>query len=111
MRAVRDFAARPTVAAASPARQPRRTKAAAPAVQGRRRRPQRGANAQLIAEVLKAMPSGSGRAADIRKALQADKGVAMAFTSIRHALGQMASRKEVEASDDGKTWRYVGASS
>jgi hypothetical protein len=32
----------------------------------------------------------------------------MAFTSIRHALGQLATRNEV-ASDDGKTWRYLGS--
>ena len=73
------------------------------------RRPQRGTNARLIAEVLKALPAASGRPADIRKALQSDKGVAMAFTSIRHALGQLASRNEVVSSADGKTWRYVGA--
>jgi hypothetical protein len=35
----------------------------------------------------------------------------MAFTSIRHALGQLASRNEVEASADGKTWRYLGTAS
>jgi hypothetical protein len=63
----------------------------------------------LIAEVLKAMPSRTARPAEIRKALQNDKGVAMAFTSIRHALGQLANRNEVVASVDGKTWRYTGA--
>jgi hypothetical protein len=62
----------------------------------------------LIVEVLKGMPSGTARPADIRKVLQSDKGVSMAFTSIRHALGQLAARNEVAASDDGKTWRYVG---
>jgi hypothetical protein len=56
------------------------------------------------------MPSGTARPADIRKTLQSDKGVAMASTSIRHALRQLASRHEVEASLDGKTWRYVGTS-
>jgi hypothetical protein len=61
--------------------------------------------------VLKALPSSTGRPADIRKALQSDKGVAMAFTSIRHALGQLADRNEVQALADGKTWRYLGASS
>jgi hypothetical protein len=35
----------------------------------------------------------------------------MAFTSIRHALGQLAARNEVQPSADGKTWRYLGASS
>jgi hypothetical protein len=125
MQTVRDFAARPAAAAAAPARQPRRTKTAAPAVQRRGRRPaeasaaprstgrqpRRGNNAQLIAEVLKAMPSSSGRPADIRKTLQSKKGVSLAYTSLRHGLNQLASRKEVEASADGKTWRYVGAPS
>jgi len=57
------------------------------------------------------MPSGTARPAEIRLALQRDKGVQMAFTSIRHALGQLATRREVEATDDGKTWRYLGAGS
>jgi len=76
-----------------------------------RKRPQRGSNAQLIAEVLKGMPSGMAKPAEIRKALQQDKGVAMAFTSIRHALGQLATRNEVTASEDGKIWRYLGGAS
>jgi hypothetical protein len=125
MQAVRDFAARPAVPTAAPAHQTHRTKATAPAVQRRGRRPaaagvvprstgcrpQRGANAELIAEVLKAMPSSSGRAADIRKALQSNMGVSIAYTSIRHGLNQLAGRKEVEASADGRTWRYVGTPS
>jgi hypothetical protein len=75
------------------------------------RPPQSGTNAQLIAEVLKAMPSSSGRAADIRKALQSDKGVSVAYTSIRQSLNQLASRKAVEASADSRTWRYVATPS
>jgi hypothetical protein len=126
MQAIRDFAARPSgaSAAAAPSRARRKAVAAkAPAAKpatrrGRRpaakaatggKRPRRGSNAMLIAEVLKAMPSRTARPAEIRKALQSDKGVAMAFTSIRHALGQLASRNEVVASVDGKTWRYTGA--
>jgi hypothetical protein len=130
MQALRDFAARPNSAPA-PARRGRPPKSATPQgpTNGRRgrrgrsasgetttkatttrqrRRPQRGSNARLIAEVLKGLPQGTGRPADIRRALQADKGVSMAFTSIRHALGQLASRNEAQASDDGKTWRYSG---
>jgi hypothetical protein len=70
-------------------------------------RPQRGSNALLITEVLKGA-HGPTRAADIRKALQRDKGVSIAFTSIRHALGQLAKRGEVKSSADHKEWRYVG---
>jgi hypothetical protein len=126
MQAIREFAGRPAVGtraaaparprarastapAARPAARSRRRVAAKPAAAGRR--PQRGTNARLIAEVLKAMPSGTARPAEIRSALQRDKGVQMAFTSIRHALGQLATRHEVEAIADGKSWRYLGSSS
>jgi len=130
MQAIRDFSsrsaapaptrARPAAAkAAAPVRAPvpatpppaprrGRRPAAAKAPRAAAKRPQRGTNARLIAEVLKAMPAGTARPAEIRKALQSDKGVAMAFTSIRHALGQLASRNEVASPDDGKTWRYTG---
>lgn len=114
MQAVRDFAARPS-AGATPGttRRGRPPKAAAPAAARRaravRRRPQRGTNASLIAEVLKALPSSSGRPADIRAALVRDKGVTMAYTSIRHSLGQLQVRGEVSAAADGKTWRYTGS--
>jgi hypothetical protein len=126
MQAIREFVARPaagTVTIAAPARctrtvapknasprakpAPRRTRSA-PKAAPPASRPQRGSNARLIAEVLKGMPAGTARPAEIRKALQSDKGVAMAFTSIRHALGQLAIRHEVESSADGKTWRYLG---
>ena len=73
------------------------------------RRLQRGTNARLVAEVLQAMPNGIAKPAEIRKVLQSDKGVAMAFTSIRHALGQLADRNEAAMADDGKTWRYLGS--
>lgn len=123
LRAIREFTTRPAAAAtaaargrpraqAAPAkpaaRRGRRPAANAPAT---RKRPQRGSNARLIAEVLKGMPSGMAKPAEIRKALQEDKGVAMAFTSIRHALGQLATRNEVTASEDGKIWRYLGGAS
>jgi hypothetical protein len=123
MQAIRDFVARPSAAPAATPRGRGRPKAAVakPAARrGRRpaakasgggKRPQRGSNARLVAEVLKAMPSSTARPAEIRKVLQHDKGVAMAFTSIRHALGQLAGRNEVAASDDGKTWRYLGGAS
>ena len=124
MQIVRDFAARPATAPA-PSPRARGVAKAPPAAEkpapGRRRRaaakataaarPQRGTNAKLIAEVLKQMPSGEARPAEIRSALQREKGVEMAFTSIRHALGQLATRHEVESSADGKTWRYLGSTS
>jgi hypothetical protein len=125
MQAIRDFSARP-IAGATPApvrrgrspkavsaapRQGRPRAAAADKPRTSRRRPQRGTNARLIVEVLKALPSGSGRPADIRAALTRDKGVTMAYTSIRHSLGQLQARGEVSAATDGKTWRYTGSAS
>lgn len=123
MQAIRGVTTRPAAAAtAAPRGRPRARAAPAKraATRGRRpaanapaarKRPQRGSNARLIAEVLKGMPSGMAKPAEIRKALQEDKGVAMAFTSIRHALGQLATRNEVTASEDGKIWRYLGGAS
>ena len=49
------------------------------------------------------------RPAVIRKALQ-EWGVSMAFTSIRHALGQLEARNAAEQVGDSKTWRHHGAS-
>ncbi len=46
--------------------------------------------------------------AEIRSALQRDKGVSMAFTSIRHALGQLEGRHTAEQVADSRTWRYSG---
>jgi hypothetical protein len=66
---------------------------------------QRGTNARLIGEILQASAPHAMRAAEIRKALQ-DKGVAMAFASIRHALGQLEARNAAEQLGDSKTWRH-----
>ena len=119
MQAIREFTGGSSGAAAAPvkrsskptvAAKPRPARAVAKAStvpSPQRTRARRGANTVLIAEVLKGMPKSS-RAADIRKALQRDKGVSIAFTSIRHALEQLAQRGEVEASADRKTWGYVG---
>jgi len=71
------------------------------------RRPQRGTNARMIGEILKAAAPRAVRPAEIRKALQ-DNGVAMAFTSIRHALGQLEKSNAAEQVGDSKTWRHRG---
>jgi hypothetical protein len=99
--------AQPAAPAARPTRQRRARRAAAttrtPRAGGRR--PQRGTNARMVEEILQAAAPRPVRPAEIRKALQ-DKGVAMAFTSIRHALGQLESRNSAEQVADSKTWRY-----
>ena len=99
--------AKPAAPAARPARQRRARRAVAPTRTPRAggRRPQRGTNARMVEEILQAAAPRPVRPAEIRKALQ-DKGVAMAFTSIRHALGQLESRNSAEQIADSKTWRY-----
>ena len=130
MQSIRDFAAKPapgaepaatrpprgrrSVAPARPGRpagqRPPRAAARAPRRAGRAaaRRPQRGTNARLVEEVLQANAPRALRPAEIRRALQRDKGAAMAFTSIRHALAQLEERHTAEQVGDSKTWRYHG---
>jgi hypothetical protein len=74
------------------------------------KRPRRGTNARLVEEVLQSNAPRALRPAEIRSALQRDKGMAMAFTSIRHALGQLEGRHTAEQVADSKTWRYRGHS-
>jgi hypothetical protein len=73
---------------------------------GRTSRPPRGTNAQLVSEFLQSVAPRAVRPAEIRTALQRDKGVEMAFTSIRHALGQLEARQTVEPGAEDKTWRF-----
>jgi len=120
MRAMREFTERPAAAAAPaapppsaaamPARRGRRPgtkQAAAPVAKGAGRRPRRGTNAQMIVEVLQSIAPRAARPSEIRQALKRERGVDIAFTSIRHALGQLAARHAIEAADE-KTWRYLG---
>jgi hypothetical protein len=72
------------------------------------KRPSRGSNAHLIEEMLQSIAPRAARPAEIRSTLQREKGVAIAFTSIRHALGQLATRGVVEQVADNKTWRHLG---
>jgi hypothetical protein len=130
MQSIRDFTAKPAPGGEAPAAPPSRRAAAPPARRAPRRqpraaaeaperprrasgrRPQRGTNARLVEEVLHSNAPRALRPAEIRTAIQRDKGVAMAFTSIRHALGQLEARRVVEQIADSKTWRYhAGAAS
>jgi hypothetical protein len=70
-------------------------------------RSQRGTNAVLVEEVLKAARPRAVRPAEIRKALQ-DDGVAISFPSIRHALLQLEARNAAKHVGDSKNWRYHG---
>ena len=100
----RPAAERPAQAAASPRRAKRTTR------RSTSRRPQRGSNAQMIEEVLQSMAPRAVRPAEIRAALQRDKGVSVAFTSIRHALGQLEARQAAEQVGNSRTWRHRGGS-
>jgi hypothetical protein len=114
----RGRARRAATAAAAAAAQPSTQRQTRPARTARRggqrggrasgRRPQRGTNARLVEEVLQSMAPRAVRPAEIRAALQRDKGVAMAFTSIRHALGQLEARQTAEQVGNSKTWRHRG---
>ena len=128
MQVISELASRPApkagTAAAAPGRRGRgRVRQAAPAAKPTRSRraratgatattrpsangrAQRGNNALIIEEILKAMAPSTVRAAEIRKGLQ-DKGVAMSFTSIHHALRQLEARNAAEQVGDSKSWRH-----
>lgn len=116
---VRTARARSAAAPSGPAQRPagrRRQAGATPRAPARAarapgKRPQRGTNARLVAEVLQSSAPRPLRPAEIRSALQRDKGVAMAFTSIRHALGQLEGSHTAEQVADSKTWRHTGGTS
>jgi hypothetical protein len=90
--------------AAKPTRRTRATTTTRPSANGRA---QRGTNALIIEEILKAMSPSPVRPAEIRKALQ-DNGVAISFPSIHHALRQLEARNAAEQVGDSKSWRHRG---
>lgn len=74
------------------------------------RRPERGANAQRVEEILRTSAPQGLRIAVIRKALQ-EKGTEISFTSLRHALSQLEKRNTAEQVGNSRTWRHRGGSS
>jgi Protein of unknown function (DUF2442) len=68
----------------------------------------RGTNARLVEEMLQANAPLALRPAEIRRAIHRDKGVAIGFTSIRHALRQLEARRAAEQVGHSKTWRFIG---
>jgi hypothetical protein len=123
MQAVHEIASRPAPAENLPTptaparrdrppRQPQPAPRKAPARRGgadsepTAKRLERGSNARFVEEALRARAPQSVRPAEIRAALQRDKGVSLAFTSIRHALGQLEARKAVEQDGNGG-WRIT----
>jgi hypothetical protein len=73
-------------------------------------RPERGANAQRVEEILKSAVPRALRMAEIRKALH-EKGTEISFTSVRHALSQLEARNAAEQVETSKTWRHCGGAS
>ena len=73
-------------------------------------RPERGANAQSVEEILKTSAPRALRIAEIRKALQ-EKGTEISFTSLRHALSQLETRNAAEQAGNTRTWRLRGSAS
>ncbi len=111
MRSVLDFAAR------GPSRAPMTTWDGAPrrpaldataqAEPALPPRPQRGTNARLVESVLQSIAPRAVRPTEIRNALRREQGVALAFTSIRHALGQLEARRIAEQVAHSRSWRYL----
>jgi hypothetical protein len=71
-------------------------------------RPPRGSNARMVEEILRSNAPRALRPAEIRGAIEREKGVSIAFTSIRHALGQLEARGLVEQVAETNAWRYIG---
>jgi hypothetical protein len=106
MRAVSEFASRPPPEALP--QDPVDNAIRAPAAPPRRLR--RGTNATLVASVLQSIAPRAARPTEIRDALRREKGVALAFTSIRHALGQLEARRAAEQVAHSRSWRYLSDS-
>ena len=70
------------------------------------RRGPRGANARLVEGVLRSIAPRAARPAEIRTLLRREQGAALAFTSIRHALHQLADRQAAEQIAHSRAWRY-----
>ena len=107
MQAVRELASRPPPAVAED-RAPLDDGPATDREPPRGRRLRRGTNAKLIEAVLRSIAPRAARPTEIRNVLRREQGVALAFTSIRHALGQLEARRVAEQVAHSKTWRYLG---
>jgi hypothetical protein len=93
-------------------RSPTKRRAARSAAMRTRRsrqgRAKRGANAQMIQDILKKAAPRAVRQAEIRKALE-HRGFSLAYPSIGHALGQLKARKAAKQVGKSGTWRFSSA--
>jgi hypothetical protein len=92
----------------SPAKRQAARRGAADTRRSRGDRAKRGANAQMIQEILKKVAPRAVRQAEIRKALE-DRGVSLAYPSIGHALAQLKARKTAKQVGKSGSWRYSSA--
>ena len=114
MRSVRDFVSREAPVAVRPPATPApkaRAETASPDTLLEAHRPRRGTNARLVESVLQSIAPRAVRPTEIRNALRREQGVALAFTSIRHALGQLEARRAAERVAHSKSWRYLSQES
>jgi hypothetical protein len=117
MRRVYDFAARTpdgpnpvrTAPPVPPLAQSGRSGRTPAATGDRPRMPRPPHGAQIVAAVLKSIAPRAARPSEIRHLLLCEHGVALPFTSIRHALGQLAARHAAEQVAESKTWRHLPA--
>jgi hypothetical protein len=119
MQRVRDFAAQPPDGIEASRSAPPGATSARPGRRGgatvatpsrlRRSRPPHGTNARLVAAVLESIAPRAARPSEIRHLLLSEQGVALAFTSIRHALGQLSARHAAEQVAESRTWRHLSA--
>ncbi len=109
MRSVREFASRlpPPAELERQARLRAEPAVIASAAPSQPRRPRRGTNARLIESLLQSIAPRAARPTEIRNVLRRDQGVALAFTSIRHALSQLEARRVAEQVAHSKSWRYL----
>jgi hypothetical protein len=73
------------------------------------KRLERGSNARFVEEVLRTLAPQAVRPAEIRAAIMREKGTSLAYTSIRHALGQLEARQAAEQDGNGG-WRIASVS-
>ena len=92
----------------SPTKRPATPAIATARSRSRGGRAKRGANAQMIQEVLKKVAPRAVRQAEIRRVLE-QRGVSLGYPSIGHALGQLNARKAAKQVGKSGTWRYSAA--
>jgi hypothetical protein len=69
----------------------------------------RGTNRRLVAAILRAAHPRAVGPTTIVRIIKKQNGLTLSYSSVRNALRQLESGKEVEEVNDTKTWRYIGS--